>query len=118
MPAELHTHAQRTGLNPIARLNDAFRQTGRGGTLVATAGVIHLARDALPAVLQDVQAFDAFTPDNDPHGEHDFGALTWRGTRLFWKIDYYDRAMLYGSPDPADPGVTTRVLTIMLASEY
>ena len=51
-------------------------------------------------------------------GEHDFGALTVAGVRLLWKIDYYDAAMAGGSPDPADPSVTTRVLTVMLAHEW
>ena len=36
----------------------------------------------------------------------------------FRKIDYYDRATEAGSPDPADPAVTTRVLTLMRADEY
>jgi hypothetical protein len=55
---------------------------------------------------------------NDPHGEHDFGNFTLAGRKFFWKIDYYDAAMEFGSEDPADPSKTTRVLTIMLASEY
>ncbi|MEQ8826157.1 MAG: DUF3768 domain-containing protein, partial [Parvibaculum sp.] len=62
--------------------------------------------------------FDDFTPDNDPHGEHDFGSVRIDENAIFWKIDYYDRSMEAGSPDPADPEVTTRVLTIMLADEY
>jgi hypothetical protein len=62
--------------------------------------------------------FDAFTPDNDPYRERDFGAFEHNGDRIFWKIDYYDRSMTKGSEDPSDPGQTLRLLTIMLASEY
>ena len=65
-----------------------------------------------------VIAFDAFTADNDPHGEHNFGAFDYAGERIFWKIDYYDEALEFGLEDPADPARTTRVLTIMLALEY
>jgi hypothetical protein len=65
-----------------------------------------------------MRRFDAFTPDNDPHGEHDFGAFDEGGDRFFWKIDYYDKQMEFGSPDAADPDVTARVLTLMLAEEY
>jgi hypothetical protein len=57
-------------------------------------------------------------PHNDPHGEHDFGAIDEDGVRFFWKIDTYDRDMSAHSPDPTDPKVTTRVLTIMPAEEY
>ncbi len=102
----------------IALLNDAFRRDPSGGQLFATAGVISLGETALPSVLELVRTFDAFTPDNDPYGEHDFGSIDWHGDRLFWKIDYYDRSLRLGSPDPLDPSLTIRVLTVMLASEY
>lgn len=65
-----------------------------------------------------VSSFDNFTPDNDPYGEHDFGSVNVAGQHLFWKIDYYDPSLCYGSEDPADLAVTRRVLTVMLASEY
>jgi Protein of unknown function (DUF3768) len=37
---------------------------------------------------------------------------------IFFKIDYFDTTMTHHSPDPADPAVTERVITIMLADEY
>ncbi len=50
--------------------------------------------------MRRVHDFIAFTPDNDPHGEHDFGSFEFAGKTIFWKIDCYDRDLNYGSPDP------------------
>ena len=74
--------------------------------------------DEQELILAKVRNFSQFTPDNDPYGEHDFGAFDHGGERIFWKIDYYDIELEHGSPDPADPEVTTRVLTILLADEW
>ena len=65
-----------------------------------------------------VQRYDRFTNANDPHKEHDFGSFEFAGEKCFWKIDYYNKTLDGGSEDPADPAQTTRVLTIMLPSEY
>ena len=102
----------------IQRLNDALRQTFAGGRVMMTDGINALPDDVKAKVLSAVRSFSDFTEDNDPHKEHDFGSLEVNGEKFFWKIDYYDKSMEYGSEDPADPAVTTRVLTIMLASEY
>ena len=102
----------------IRLLNDEFRTTLRGGHVLVTAGVRALSPDAVAEALQAVVSFEDFTPDNDPHGEHDFGSFLLNGHKLFFKIDYHDKNREFGSPDPADPAVTTRVLTILLASEY
>ena len=104
--------------NRIRALNDQFRKTGLGGRQVITPGVQALGLIALLNLRQQIASFDSFAEDNDPYGEHDFGSLKHRGQTVFWKIDYYDSTLSAGSPDPADPAVTTRVLTIMLASEY
>lgn len=109
---------QRERANLIARLNDAFRQTFVGGAVMMTAGVVALGSQKQALILQAVRGFSDFPPSDDPYGEHDFGALTVCGERLFFKIDYYDPSMTAGSQDPGDPDVTRRVLTIMLASEY
>lgn len=102
----------------LRSLNDVLRTAGRGGRVCITAGIVALGTQAAAEVLQAVRKFDTFNEGNDPHGEHDFGALKVSDERIFWKIDYYDRECLYGSPDPADATVTTRILTIMLATEY
>jgi hypothetical protein len=65
-----------------------------------------------------VASFDQFTEGNDPFGEHDFGSFELADRTFFWKIDYYDQRCEFGSEDPSNPERTTRVLTIMLASEY
>ncbi|MBI4275808.1 MAG: DUF3768 domain-containing protein [Rhizobiales bacterium] len=105
-------------MNKIALLNDLFRRSFSGGKVVMTAGVDALPDMVKAAVLQKVATFDAFTDDNDPYAEHDFGSFELVGRKFFWKIDLYDRELQYGSEDPADPEMTTRVLTVMLADEY
>ncbi len=102
----------------IRALNDQFRQTLHGGRIVIAAGVQALGPHRLLGILRMVRSFDAFMEDNDPHGEHDFGSFIEGGYKVFWKIDYYDLRLEYGSENPADPDLTTRVLTVMLASEY
>jgi hypothetical protein len=102
----------------IRALNDAFRRSFAGGTVIVTASFNSLSADRRRSVLAKIRAFDDFNEDNDPHGEHDFGLIQDGDVRCFWKIDYYDTDMELMSPDPADPSVTTRVLTVMLAEEY
>jgi hypothetical protein len=102
----------------IRALNDSLRRTRKGGMIVATTGINAMGREAIGELLDAISAFDAFTPDNDPHQEHDFGSLEIRGAKVFWKMDYFSLSGEYASPDPADPRVTKRVMTIMLAEEY
>ncbi len=102
----------------IRELNDAFRRTFVGGAVMITQGVEAMPLHQRHSLLQKIRSFDAFSEGNDPHAEHDFGAVDEGSVRCFFKIDYYDRKTEFGSPDPADPAVTTRVLTIMLAEEY
>ncbi len=45
-------------------------------------------------------------------------AFEFEGAPIMFKIDYYDKDLNFHSPNPADPAVTERVLTIMLAEEY
>ena len=102
----------------IRALNDRARQSFTGCRVAITRGIAALGHDAVYAVFDLVKAYDDFTPDNDPYGEHDFGSFYWGEHQVFWKFDYYDLDYTLHSQDPADETVTARVLTVMLAEEY
>jgi hypothetical protein len=102
----------------IRQLNDAFRQSFTGGQVYLTSGINALEESQKAQVLEAVRTFRNFDEGNDPHHEHDFGAIEVQDTRVFFKIDYYDADMRHLSEDAADPKCTKRVMTIMLAEEY
>ena len=100
----------------IRELNDQARQTLSGCRVMVTQGVQQIGR--LDKILRAVKQFSDFNPNNDPYGEHDFGKINLFGETIFWKFDYYDHTLEFGSEDPSDPAMTCRVLTIMLSREY
>src|SRR5688572_13763835 len=102
----------------IRSLNDQLRRDFSSGVAVMTPGVAALGYQAAERIFRTIATYDDFCHANDPHQEHDFGSFKADGETIFFKIDYYDKSMTMGSPDPANPAVTTRVITIMLASEY
>lgn len=103
----------------IRELNDRLRQYGLGqGSVLLTSGITGEGEAFTTAAVTAVRTFTTFSDDNDPWGEHDFGAVEVEGQKVFWKIDYYAPDMQSGSENPANEGQTHRVLTIMLVSEY
>ena len=110
----------------IATMNDQLRRsigifgisTSHLGRVMLSAGIAALDPETIEQIVAQVREFDEFSEDNDPYGERDFGAFEFAGSRIFWKVDYYDRNLKYGSEDPADSEATTRILTIMFAEEY
>ncbi|WP_392369330.1 DUF3768 domain-containing protein [Sphingomonas hankookensis] len=122
-------------LDTIRRLNDAARQSpGVASRANVTQGFLALPDADRFKAVSAIVGFTKFDGDNDPYREHDFGAVyrlasgEWSQERpsddaaisgtVFWKVDYYDNTLAYGSEAPWDAQQTTRVLTIMLASEY
>src|SRR5690349_10482209 len=102
----------------IKTLNDQLRKNLSAGLAVITTGVAALGPEAVDRIVKTIAVFDDFHHANDPHQEHDFGVFDAEGHSIMFKIDYYDKALGAHSPDPADPSVTNRVITIMLAEEY
>ena len=108
-------------LSKIAELNDQLRQnlfTPGLNRVFVSATVSSLPYLERALLLDKVQKFNDFNPDNDPYSEHDFGRIEHNGINYFWKIDYYNKTMDAGSEDASNPDITTRVLTIMRADEY
>lgn len=107
----------------IRSLNDRYRKgdhTVPGQTMI-TRGLVEVLEETNTApedLMHLVRTYDDFTPDNDPHSEHDFGSFEFQGHQCFWKFDYYTHDLKWGSDDPSDPKKTMRVLTVMLSSEY
>jgi hypothetical protein len=104
----------------IRALNEAFRRTLNGGQVVFTGDLA--GREAKDLILQHrvlgAVRVAPIDPDNDPYGEADFGKVEVDGDEFFWKIEYYDFTMEFGSENPADPAITTRVLTIFYSHDY
>jgi hypothetical protein len=107
----------------IRELNDAFRQGDQSvpGQIVITRGIadlLEVSETAPEDLIHLVRNYDNFTEDNDPHGEHDFGSFELAGYPCFWKLDYYDPTLKWGSEDASDMTEARRILTLMLAEEY
>lgn len=96
----------------IARKNDLCRTTFMFCKVLLTRSVADSPdrEDIITAVREFPE--DQFTPNNDPYGEHDFGAFDVNGTKYFWKFDYYD-SNYEGFQENGN-----RVLTIMRSDEY
>jgi hypothetical protein len=102
----------------IRALNDELRRHLRGGGAVMTAGIAALGPETINRLVQTIATFDNFCAENDPYGEHDFGMFEFEGSSVMFKIDYFAKDMNGHSTDPANPAVTERVITLMLAEEY
>ena len=96
----------------VRELNDALRTReyviSALGDFIVTCGVTDHGAEFVTRAVHAVRYYSDFTPENDPHGEHDFGAFEIDGEKLFFKIENDDQ----------DPTCTRRVLTILLAEEY
>ena len=68
--------------------NDRLRTTFTGGKVMLTPLV--RASGCIDQIIRAVRGFNDFTPNNDPHEEHDLGIITVYGEEYIFKIDHYD----------------------------
>ena len=111
-----------TRLATIARLNDRCRQgLDRTARILITRACLGAFADnrtaeivAQAEILSALRGYQFREAEAD---ERDRGSFEYRGTTIYFRIDYYDAAMEYGSEDPADASQTRRMLMIMLRED-
>jgi hypothetical protein len=108
-------------LAAIARLNDRCRQgLDRTARIMVTRTCFGTSGDGAMGIVVQARLYAAvrrhvFTGTDA--AERDRGNFEFEGTMVYFKIDYYDVALEYGSEDPADASITRHVLTIMLRED-
>jgi hypothetical protein len=107
-------------MSKIAECNDRLRISldQRLGAIMLSHAVAATHLAVQMSVREAVKTFSAFTPENDPNGEHDFGEFEVGEERFCWKIDYRESGVAIWRDATADPERRLRTLTIMFADEY
>ena len=106
----LRWHSWRPGRKRLRPPSEAAHiRLSRRGT--PTPGVTALGAEAVARIVKTIEVFD-----DSRMRSTILARLTWTATPS--KIDYYDQNLSMHSPDPPDPAITQRVITIMLAEEY
>jgi tRNA G18 (ribose-2'-O)-methylase SpoU len=79
----------------IRTLNDELRRNLINGHAVITAGIAALGPEAVARIIKTIAVYDDFCRASDSYEEHDFGAFEADGQVILFKIDYYDKALVY-----------------------
>jgi hypothetical protein len=97
----------------IVALNDQLRCTFKGGRVQTTRSVYNLDDRLRGRALSVLARYNKF----DPASEHDCGVFIFAGFAFEWRIEYLGKDGLGQSPDPADPDMTMRVLTLYVTED-
>ncbi|UTV37659.1 DUF3768 domain-containing protein [Ensifer adhaerens] len=98
----------------VRSLNDQLRNGLTFGRICLDGELALGTREEQSAAIKHVRQCTIFGSEND---EHDFGLFTIDAQKFAWKINYYNLELNGPSLNPADPGITNRVLTIRYAED-
>ncbi len=104
----------------IAKLNDDLRINGhvRNGRVIAVGSLVQADETLRNKVVAVMREFKDFNDDNDPYGEHDFGAFEVDGEQFMFKIDYFALDEETASEHPEDQASTMRICSVFFARDY
>ena len=97
----------------IIELNDQLRSTFKGGRVQMSRGVYELEPQLRGRALWVLSKYKKFDPDS----EHDWGTFIFGGYAFEWRIEYRSNVGPGLSPDPANAGVTFRVLNLEIVGD-
>ena len=97
----------------IIELNDELRTTFKGGRVQMTPAVCMLDAQLRGRALSTLSRYNKFADGE----EHDWGVFIFAGFSFEWHIEYRAKEGAGVSPDPADPGMTFRVLTLYVVND-
>jgi Protein of unknown function (DUF3768) len=97
----------------IIELNDQLRTTFKGGRVQMTPGVYDLDAQLHGRAVYVMSKYSKF----DDSSEHDWGVFIFAGYSFEWRIEYRGKDGTGVSPDPADPEMTFRVLTLYVLQD-
>ena len=97
----------------IIELNDQLRTTFKGGRVQMTRGAYDLDKRLRGRALAVMARYNKFDADS----EHDHGVFIFAGYAFEWRIEYRGTDGTGVSPNPADPQVTLRVLTLIAVND-
>jgi hypothetical protein len=101
----------------VRQFNDSFRAAITNDGIMLSEGVKELPIDVRAMAIRKVATFDAFSADNDPHGEHDFGGFDLAGKRFFWQLTRDNKLKPELRDDMGDATGTGQILAIRLSGE-
>jgi hypothetical protein len=97
----------------IITLNDQLRTTFNGGRVQMSPAVGTLDPQLRGRALSALSRYNKFADG----GEHDWGVFIFAGYSFEWRIEYRAKEGIGVSPDPADPEMTFRVLTLYVVND-
>jgi len=97
----------------IIELNDQFRATFKGGRVQMSRSFYELEPQLRGRALWVLSKCKKFADDS----EHDWGTFIFGGYAFEWRIEYRSAAGAGLSPDPANPDLTFRVLTLEVVAD-
>lgn len=109
-----------TTMSPLQKnptLYDHFRKTAEAGIVSISWGIHMLGRAEVDTIMKKLGGAEGDS-NCDVGGELDNGEITVISRRIYWEINYYNKAFDDISLDSTDPDQTTRFMTLLLISEF